>query len=286
MQFRYLVFGLLLAGIFVGVSWVNNQPGIAPVRMSPDSKPKYSEQPATDDAVSRDSEAQRPFVLDEPAATQKSILPRLNDSDQWVRSELSETALPWLAETELVRTAATILENAARGEIPRKQLGFLAPKGRFQVRKIGSLIQVDPESYNRYTPFVKTLQKLPPEKAAAMFNMAEPLLAEAVRELGATGVSPRDLVYTALGVALDTPRVDAATTLRQPKVVYTYANKELEELLPLQKQLLRLGPRNLHTLRLWLEDFGIALSPVTALEDEEPVAGVGADDLSAGPSGT
>ena len=69
-------------------------------------------------------------------------------------------------------------------------------------------------------------------------------------------------------------------------MVYTYANKELEELLPLQKQLLRLGPRNLHTLRLWLEDFGIALSPVTALEDEEPVAGVGADDLSAGPSGT
>ena len=65
-------------------------------------------------------------------------------------------------------------------------------------------------------------------------------------------------------------------------MVYTYASKELEDLLPLQKQLLRLGPRNLHTLRLWLEDFGIALSPSTLLEGEESEAKVQADDLSAG----
>ena len=282
MQFRYLLFGLLLAAIFVGVSWVSNQPGIPPVRMSEEEKPKFVAPSRSDNAKSQDNDARHPFGLEDSTEAEKSALPELNNSDEWVRSELSETALPWLAETELVRTAATVLENAARGEIPRKQLGFLAPKGRFQVRKIGSLIQVDPESYARYTPFVKTLQKLPPEKAAAMFKMAEPLLAEAVRELGSTGVSPRELVYTALAVALDTPRVDAATTLRQPKVVYTYASKELEDLLPLQKQLLRLGPRNLHTLRLWLEDFGIALSPSTLLEGEESEAKVQADDLSAG----
>jgi hypothetical protein len=203
----------------------------------------------------------------ESAPSEAEVLPELNDSDSWVRSKLVGVALPWLSETELLRTSATVLESASRGEVPRKFVAFLAPEGRFAVRKMGTLIQVDPESYERYTPFVKALERLPPERAADLFRVAEPLLAEAIRELGETRVSPRELAYTALGVALDTPRVDSSTVLKQPKVFYTYADERLESLKPLQKQLLRMGPDNLHTVRLWLEDFGLALSPASMSSD-------------------
>jgi len=263
MQFRYLVFGLLLAAGIVAFNWVNSLPGIPPVRLANDRTTIGATEGSSADARAPASGRDEPFRLEESTDgqnTEQVVLPLLNDSDPWLREQLEDTKLPWLAESELVRTAATVLENASRGEVPRKFLQFLAPEGRFKVLKMGSLIQVDSQTYERYTPFVRTLELLPPERAAAMFRLAEPLLAESVRELG-EAASPRELVFTALGVALDTPRIDAASVLKQPKVVYTYADEELESLKPLQKQLLRMGPQNLQTVRLWLEDFGLALAP-------------------------
>jgi len=154
-----------------------------------------------------------------------------------------------------------VLENAARGQVPRKYLGFLAPKGKFEASPSRGTLSIAQSSYRRYDDFVATLQTLPPDRAAGLFGTLEPLLDEAVRELGVEDSSARELAYRALALALDTPRLDGKQKLIQPKVMYTYADAELEELPPLQKQLLRMGPENLHSLRLWLEDFGVALSP-------------------------
>jgi len=69
------------------------------------------------------------------------------------------------------------------------------------------------------------------------------------------------LVYAALDFALATPRGIEGAALVQPKVIYKYADAELEDLLPLQKQLLRMGPANVDQVQSWLEDFGTALVP-------------------------
>ena len=275
MQFRFLVYGLLLAALIVAFNWANNLPGIPPVRIGGDTPliPHNTEAGGRTNASSRERDNQR-FRLDEgggDSAVVPARLPLLNESDPWVREELQDLALPWLAETELVRTAATVLENASRGEVPRKFLQFLAPGGKFQVRRAGSRFQVNAQSYERYTPFVETLEQLEPGRAAKMFRMIEPLLGEAVTELGETGVSPRELAFDALGVALETPRVDAQAVLRQPKVMYTYADDDLESLKPLQKQLLRMGPQNLQRIRVWLEDFGLALAGETVDPEEARV---------------
>ncbi len=264
MQFRFLIYGLLLAALILAFNWANNLPGIPPVRIDGD-QPPIPQNKAADGRTSTSSLNQdnQRFQLDEgsdSSVVASGVLPTLNESDPWLRQELQDLALPWLAETEMVRTAATVLENASRGEIPRKFLQFLAPKGKFQARRVGSGFQVDARSYERYTPFVETLEQLEPERAAKVFQMIEPLLGEAVGELGEAGVSPRDLAFDALEVALGTPRVDAEASLQQPKVMYTYADESLESLKPLQKQLLRMGPQNVQRIRMWLENFGLALA--------------------------
>lgn len=270
MQFRYLIFGLLLAAIFVGAQWINNLPGIQPVRMPASEPPDLPPTAVTDQTDSPEDRFRLWDDANSPAtdAGQAIVLPALNASDGWLREQMTDHALPWLAETELVRTAATVLENAARGQLPRKFLGFLAPEGAFAVRQTAGGLQADPASYQRYDSFVSTLQTLPPARAAELFRLVEPLLAEAVRELGKDDATPRQLAYSALGIALATPRVEPAVRLQQPKVMYTYADAALEELAPLQKQLLRMGPDNLQALRLWLEDFGVALSPASLLPEE------------------
>jgi len=271
MQFRYLIYGLLLAAIFLAAQWMSNLPGIPPVRMPTVDFPALDESTKSDAnaPLATDEDRFRLWEDDSRASAQSDItLPPLNDSDSWLRERFSDIALPWLAETELVRTAATVLENASRGQLPRKFLGFLAPIGKFSANVSAGGLRVNPDSYLRYNEFVATLESLPPDRAAEMFRLIEPLLAEAVRELGQTRQSPRELAYTALGVALATPRIDSTIHLEQSKVMYTYADENLENLAPLQKQLLRMGPDNLRIVRIWLEDFGVALSPGNLFDEE------------------
>ena len=261
MQFRYLVMGLLLAAAFAGGHWVWNQPGITPVRL-PGAGFKV---PEAVRGLPPDEQRGLELPVSEPTVdiveAESEGLPPLNESDTWFRDQLADVATPWLAETELIRTAATVLENASRGELPRKFLGFLAPTGKFGISGSGAQRQMDPASFERYDSFVGALEMLPPERAAEFFRTIEPLLAEAVRELGTRSGSPRELAYLALNTALATPRTDGTDRLVQPKVLFKYADEELESLLPLQKQLLRMGPDNLERVRIWLEDFGLALSP-------------------------
>ncbi len=264
LQVKFLLVGLLLAAGFVGYQWLGDLPTIPPVRLpaTPGSAPLDAE---TRDDAQFGASAADGFVAATGEESQDEGLPSLNDSDDWLRERLAATALPWLAESELVRTSATVLANAAEGKVPRKFVEFLAPEGEFTVIAQSGRLGVDPASYARYDPFVASLTSLAPARAAAVFELVEPLLAEALRELGgdASGVvaSPRELAYEALEVALATPMGTVDAALVRPKVIYKYADESLEKLAPLQKQLLRMGPDNLRKVRFWLEDFGAQLVP-------------------------
>lgn len=265
LQVRFLLVGLLLAAGFVGFLWLRGQPGLAPVRLQ-DPRPEEGVVTITrsaSEAVERDEFRLREYTNPTPRTSPEEELPSLNNSDDWLRGRLANTALPWLAETELIRTAATVLQNAAKGTMPRQFVEFLAPQGRFTVTRAAQ-ITASTESFARYDDFVSILTSVSPEQAASTFNLIEPLLGEALRELGGDEagrvVTPRELAFTALGVALETPRGIESAPLVQPKVIYKYADDELENLQPLQKQLLRMGPANLAALQEWLEDFGLALS--------------------------
>jgi len=265
LQVKFLLIGLLLAAGFVLFQWLQSQPGIPPVRLPSEIEAKSE----SDSGASSELEEPEIFRLEEDLDSAietrpEGNLPALNASDDWLRERFADTALPWLDETELVRTSATVLHNAANGKVPRKFVEFLAPEGGFTATS-GNKPTPTAASFARYDRFVSLLTSVPPERAASSFKLIEPLLSEALRELGgdANGnvASPRELVYAALDFALATPRGIEGAALVQPKVIYKYADAELEDLLPLQKQLLRMGPANVDQVQSWLEDFGTALVP-------------------------
>ena len=67
-------------------------------------------------------------AIDEPVL----VLPPLNESDGFVRERIPEAVpAPWRERDDLLRRAAVVLENATRGEIPKRQLSFLAPDGSY-----------------------------------------------------------------------------------------------------------------------------------------------------------
>jgi hypothetical protein len=234
---------IVLAGVLYWW-WSGREDDSAVPMTAPASTGAPADDVAADDAAAT--------LAADAAAPQPLTLPALDESDPFVREQvgaLSERLADWLAQEDLVRRFAVVLDNAARGEIPVRQIAFLAPASKYPVRTEGERTFVDPAGYGRFDPFVDTVLSVPPEQAAALLRTLAPLLREALAELGVARPDPLAAVRAAIRQALLTPEVPAAIELVQPKVLYKYADPALEALPPLQKQLLRMGPANLERVK-------------------------------------
>ena len=195
------------------------------------------------------------------------VLPTLNESDAFVRERIPEAVpAPWREREDLLRRAAVVLENSTRGEIPKRQLSFMAPDGLYPVRKEEvpgadrPRFFVDPAGYERYDRYLDMLEALPPEEMALLLTDTAPLLGEALAELG-TQVAADVAILEAVDQLLAVPVLSGEVELVQPKVLFEYADPTLENLTDLQKQVLRMGPDNVARLQAYLRTMRAGLQP-------------------------
>ena len=254
--------GFLLAG--VGVALII----ILGIQFWPRSDEVAEDQVMPQDEMSTPAESlpvqnmtnQAPVVESVDARTAGAFpeptLPLLSESDAWVRESLGEWSLPaeWLAREELIARLSVVLQNAAQGQLPRRQLSFMAPSDVFPVVKEGEVIFADPAGYARYTPYLDLLEKMPPARAAQLLNQMEPLLMEAFALLGER-TSLQNSLQAAASQIEALPELDAPVLLVQPNVMYLYADPELESRSELDKQLLRMGPDNVRRFKAYVAEF-------------------------------
>lgn len=189
------------------------------------------------------------------------VLPPLTESDPFVRERLEPLEVPesWLAQGDYVRRLAVLVENATRGEIPRRQLAFLAPAEPFVVVERDEALYIDPASYRRYDRYVEQLERVPPETAARLLDTLNPLIEAALVEIGVEA-PPGQVLAAAMRQAMAVPEVTGDVALEQPNVMYTYADPDLEALTPVQKQILRMGPENVRRIKAYLRSVADALN--------------------------
>jgi hypothetical protein len=196
------------------------------------------------------------------------VLPRLNESDEFVRAHTAgaiemEPVEEWLARDDLVRRFAVVVDNAASGNIPRQQLDFLAPEAPFPVVRENDAIFLDERGYARYDQFVDTVVRIDPGVAAGLIDTLSPLVSQALQELGYRQPSPYARIQAAIDHVLDTPVLEDRIELVQPGVMFEYADPELEGLSPLQKQLVRMGPDNVRRIQSYLQELRTRLPAPT-----------------------
>ncbi len=185
---------------------------------------------------------------------QTAHLPPLDASDDYVRQQvapLSPAIDDWLKQDDLVNRFAALIDNARVGNYPRRQLAFLAPQGKFAVTQQGDKLLLDPAGYHRFDGMVDAAVSVDPKQAAATLRTLAPLLVDALKNLGAKDPDPIEAMRQAIDIVLATPEVEGEVLLVQPKVYYQFADKKLESLKPLQKQLLRMGPQNLDRIKTY-----------------------------------
>jgi len=195
-----------------------------------------------------------------PPAAPAEPLPALDASDAFIR-QLVQTfsahpqLIGWLATPDLTRTFVAIVDKIAIGASPAKHAPFAKPTRPFQVTGSGTHVRFDPASYDRFNTLASVIDSVNAEGAARAYARIKPLCVEAYRDLGYPDGDFDRKLSLAIGRLLDTPVPDGPVELRATSVTYQFADPDLESLSSPQKQLLRMGPRNMKIVQAKLREF-------------------------------
>jgi hypothetical protein len=191
-------------------------------------------------------------------------LPPLDQTDALVRQLVGAlsshpTVAAWLATDGLLRSFTLAVENVADGNTPARRLPALRPAGQFRVTEDDDDVLIDARSYERYAPLAAAIDSLNAEGTARLYSTLKPRLEEAYAELGRQR-SFDVALEQAFVEMLRTPALDGQVRV-VPKgaALYAFEDPRFERLTAAQKQLARMGPRNVRVIQDKLRQIALAL---------------------------
>lgn len=217
------------------------------------SEPNLALQPIPEPESSTDESDQ--------AAEEPEPLPSLNESDEFVRTRLTSLEvgtdlLEAVTPEQIIRRFVVFTDNVARGELPQLEYPVTPPEETMPVREVDdNLYEMTPEAHRRFDPIVDTLVSVDLDDAMAIYRRAEPLFQQAYSELGYDERDFDDVAIEAIDAVLEAETVEGPYQLIRPSVHYEFAESSIEQMSPLSKQLMRLGPENTARLRERLRDY-------------------------------
>jgi hypothetical protein len=189
--------------------------------------------------------------VNEPAHT----LPPLGQMDTFLRALLGAlTTHPdfarWLATDDLIHQMASGIDRISRGQSPAGDLAVLRPTGDFDVARRSGAITIDTATFQRYDRLASLVDSLEARGVVEAYRTIHPRLDEAYRALGRTEGGIDDAVDAALQLLLDVPATSGTIVVVPGKgATYAYRDAQQEQLQPIQKQLLRMGPENVRRIQ-------------------------------------
>jgi hypothetical protein len=105
-------------------------------------------------------------------------------------------------------------------------------------------MSISPKNAARYTPYVRLAGVVNTEKLVALYLRLYPLFQQSYEELGYPNKYFNDRVIEVIDHLLASPDIEEPVKLVQPKIVYVYADPDLEGRSIGQRTLMRIGSEN------------------------------------------
>ena len=174
------------------------------------------------------------------AAVVAPSLPSLENSDSMMRDSVAGLIGPhafaeFVVPVQLVRRIVATVDNLPRSTAARRVMPLNAVTADFTP---------DPGNSVRYVPYVRVLEALDAHALVQGYARAYPLFQRAYEELGFPGKYFNDRLMAALDDLLATPDLGVAPQVVRPRVLYEFADPDLEARSAGQKILLRMGADN------------------------------------------
>jgi hypothetical protein len=182
---------------------------------------------------------------DEPAKP----LPTLDNSDPMMREAVSALVGKKAFEemvypTALVRRIVATVDNLPRATAPRRVMPLEPVPGAFAVLDATGEASISAANSARYAPYVRVFESLDMRALAKRYVESYPLFQRAYVELGFPNANFNDRLVEAIDDLLAAPEAGGPVKLVRPKVLYQFADPELEQRSAGQKIMLRMGPEN------------------------------------------
>ncbi len=185
-----------------------------------------------------------------PAAAAEPVKPVAADRLRELLESISVSAAyrAWLAPGGAVERWAVVTDNLAEGVSPRARLPFLAPTAAFKATRKGDQLVIAAASYARYDLFADAVGSVDVAAAVHAYRELHGVLEAAYRAIGYPEGSLDRVTAAALRRLAAAPARDGDVVVEAggpgPGALYFFVAPELERLGPVEKHLLRMGPRN------------------------------------------
>jgi hypothetical protein len=143
-----------------------------------------------------------------------------------------------------VRRFVATVDNLPRSMVAMRVRALQPVGGPFAVDRDGEEFVIGSANAARYAPYVRALESVDAKQLAGVYLRFYPWFQQAYEELGYPKGYFNDRLVTVIDHLLATPEPKGPVKLVQPKVLYQFADPELEALSAGQKALLRVGPEN------------------------------------------
>lgn len=155
---------------------------------------------------------------------------------------------------DFVRRLVVTIDNLPRKQVPLRYVPVKLTAGQFVTTGEEDTFFLNPDNYRRYTPYVRLAESVKTKQLVALYSHFYPLFQEAYEELGYPDAYFNDRLVETIDDLLATPQVQGPIRLVQPKVMYQFADPELETRSAGQKILIRMGNENAARIKAKLRD--------------------------------
>ncbi len=245
---RTLLLALILGAIAAGLVFYMTP-------RTPEAPPPVAAAPPA--AAPDTAEPQIQFPV-EPAAALPT-LPTLEDSDPSFSEGLAalfgaQDFKTYFIPQNLIRRIVATVDNLPRETSARRLLPVKSASGLLIVTEEGERREIGAANAARYLPFVKLAESVDTKKLVAAYVQHYPLFQQAYRELGFPKLYFNDRLVQVIDHLLETPEVSGPIELVRRKVLYRFADPELEARSAGQKIMIRIGTANAARLKARLRD--------------------------------
>lgn len=184
-----------------------------------------------------------------PETEEAKPLPPLAESDDPLREAAAtladKTSLARFFElNSIVRRFVVTVDELPRKKMSQRYNIAKPVAGQFLVSGTGENISINPANQRRYTPYVRLAEAIDTKKLVAVYVHFYPLFQEEYKNLGYPKRYFNDRLVDTIDDLLAAPDIKTSIKLAQPKVLYEFADPNLEALSTGQKMMMRMGSDN------------------------------------------
>jgi len=249
---------VLLAAVYY--FWQQSQ-APAPRVLQPLETPPAAAPPAALESPS----THYPLPPVEQAPSAADQLPPLQQSDTAMRNSLAElfgsqNLVKLFRMQDIVRHIVVTIDNLPRSTVAVRLLPTQPVDGAFLTTGKDDAVAIAPENAARYAPYVHAAEMVSAKSLVGLYVKFYPLFQQAYQDLGYPNGYFNDRLIAVIDHLLKAPEVEGPVALKQPHILYQFADPALEAESAGHKILLRMGTENEERVKVKLREIRRALT--------------------------